>query len=1595
MTDFVFNDSGVPPVEQAELQAVLTRLAATPVPAVRVEVRRKLSGLGGATVLDVVLYFENTFVPRVVKVDTAAAMRQEYVAYNSVIEPAGTDLCPRIITTTPGVTDELNAHGGEREAIAYEHVAHFVGEAQAPLTTLEDVFEEASRGHEASDAAQRATITVASVLNRLRTMLHAKPEVRDAASLAELGPTLGVDLTLAPDPTSVPGRTVYGAQIIAAGTGRSDAADPPIRIGDHVNVSGRVDAVTAGRLVVRRENATVAVEPPPGWVTVDARGTVDVSGRVVDVRPRTVMRRLRQAIPGLSEKADTIRTPDVVAAHPFTHLAEALVTDRLPIVRAAVHGDLNARNVLLVDSPHGRTPRDRPYLIDYARANTSGHLLTDFTWLELNLMRACGGAPGLADLVRMQRLLTVAAALFPTVADDDRPTDESVTGADQHLVAQLRTTAPGLAAVLPTLLRLRWEAWRSYPVGHRDAWFADYRRHLTIAAHRTVKWPDAQQTPVRLAASAAVACVAAEWHDLASAFRFWPDEDLAAVTTALPASLSSCRLPTLDHAPVRDTTPVLAAVAAEVRRRTTDPARTGSILDAADVADALATVATRLAAAAFRLAPSTSGRTPFIDLSVEPVTGPNPGHRTSATAALAADGINVLVGPPGSGKTTVVHALSDRLLAALTRPDAYQPGHRHRIPVLIPAGDVRNAAAGIADVVASHASLDRVADLLGAGCLHLIVDGVTVAADWPAVLAWVERVRATFPGVPVIVCGRTSPVNPPAGVTVHRLLPPATSQAIGYLTETAALHGLPVHRVRHVLSGDNHLSAELLDSPMFLDMLARHLMPETPAPSVGDLLAGHFADLAATTGGGAQARRSAVAFAARLVDAEAGLAPAGPVAGAADADAADWASAVEVLVARGVLTASTDGPEFTRPVYRDFFAAIDLADRPALMAARTRRLPWRRPLVLAVSRRGQGPTLLTAALAVVRRTDPAFAGKLLAVAHPPPDDLTTAAFAAEQNAVLHDVSGGDAAWRRAAAALLALGRPGITLLCGTVADPNAAVGARLAALTVLTGAGPLHENDVEDLLRDLLDETAEHLHLRMAAVRVAAARGFTRLAVLIADAAGPQAPWPLRRAAYAAFGRLGVALPARTVAGYRRAAADRIGALTTELPTLSATDGIDAARAERLELLTGPLADDLDQLLACRFAFDIADDMRIAIERLTAPALDSDEAVRLLGVSADEALARFADADDRCAAAAAHRFLEVAPDRAHELVLSVRPGHSPVKLLAAAAAGHPGGLPRVEALARSVLTAPRGPNENEALAALVQATTLLDPLRGWRLADHVHTALTDADDPARLCWPVRTALARSVPRPGRWDDLFAGRQPLLGVAALAADGFHLDAGSPPAQRLGRDALRILATSVAAAASGPPWQAVDVVRAAATARLVDALKLIRDLLERPALDTMARQLAYRGYGVLTVTALSEVLSAGGFLARFALLDAMSPPDTARMASVVAERIEGYQPLHPSTAAGRLIALGYLGDPGPLLRSLDRAEPRLHVAAQHATLDLAADGPRSPDMWRDPHRAIDAVAVLLAGAGSAMARTTLQVILDALNVRTGQLPASGQP
>ncbi|MGY3521012.1 hypothetical protein ACVMYR_32440 [Micromonospora sp. PTRAS2] len=1138
----------VPADDEDEIDEVLQRLAPGVWGAddVSILVSKRFTGAGGALVLQIEVGAAASALVEVVKVGPAAEMAAERDAWNKIIRPVATKMCTPIRHSTldPGAPASRNG----REAIVYGHAKQWAGELAATVTTLEDVFTQASLADRT--AAHRAGRALDALFTQARNSLYAGAvAVGPRTSLRDMVPTLGPDLAIevthladesgdtvwnsSDGPADRTSRRLTERTIWKAGSG-PPAADT--LVGRSVRVDDVELGRRRGRLIGRIGFATVELRGVPSNGP-DLPGRVEVHGRVTGIRPGVVMSRVLDALPGLTEEGDTIRAPGMRAPHPFSALRKALDATCRRVRGTCVHGDLNAGNVLLVDAD--------PYLIDYARSAGPPEgrpLLADFAWLEINLMRAVGGDRSLADLVTVQRLVTVAAALLP----------EADAGAPPDLVPfpGLTPAEPGLALVCAVLLRLRRHAYRCYPGDSRDDWLVDYGRHLVLAAHRTFKWPDGQQSPTRWAASVATAVVAGEWVEPATPFRFWADPALGAVTEMVAAA--ACQAP-------RSAARLLGALTREVDGRS----HTG-------LEDALAVAANSVSVAVHQ-ARHDAVPVPFMELSVVRDTVPP----RPAVEVLTGTSRAALVGAAGTGKSAVAREMARRLLAVATNRDNVRGPGRHRLPVLVPAAVLLEPGVTAAEVLARHAPVrDTVAveDLLDAGCLHLIVDGGT-----PTGLAdCVAALHPCHPRLPLLVTGRSAE-GLGADFPVYRLQPPTPEQAVPFLAESAIRRGIPMRALRDILAGRGTPRVdELFDTAEGVALLARQLRPDIQ-PSLADLFDAAFARLDDDQ----QAVRVAETLAADLVDRGVEQSTEAAAEALFAADPAGWHTARDRLLDQNVLESQAGRLSFARPVHRDWFAARAAARDAATLPDRALRLAWQEPLRLAAARRGAAD-LAADVTRIARNTDPRFAARLLAMTAP--DD---AGFITEQVAVLRDARAARFAQQVAAEALCALGEPGVRALCDVVRDSRLRPAARSTAIRPLLDGEPVAGAEPVRLAAHLLGDQPQPARLRTSAVELAVRYDAVHLVAVIAEHCDTRAPWHYHQAAHDALRRLGAAVPRRVRREYTAAARRRLDRLTKVLPRLTTHATYDAAQREREFLLSGPLSGNRDVLLAHREDFEI------------------------------------------------------------------------------------------------------------------------------------------------------------------------------------------------------------------------------------------------------------------------------------------------------------------------------------------------------------------------------------------------------------------------
>ncbi len=1507
--DVTFDEEALSDDVRAGIAAVLRRIPTTgagswPGGVGHVHLVRLLHGgrSGAPAVAQLLVHRDAQRVVRVVKCGSAEEMAQEWTAYDTYVRPYTNVLCARVEAASPGVVDSAHAVPGEFECVVYDHVAQHAGQPDQDVVLLQDVARAAYLGDEAETS--RCERAVTTLFQRAHEVFYsrAKEVTNTAASLSALNLGLGPDLVVEVDSVSAGG----GA---ALGTPSDDEYRAAVRYPDQVRGGGDLDAgamvalnglsvLSSGEeLIGVRDGVSVAVRGIPPGHAVGAR--FSVYGRVVSTRARARWDRLASALEDLRRGDGGVVAHGVATADPFAILPHVLDHRPYGRVRAVVHGDMNARNVLIV--------RDQPYLIDYARTGDGMPLLTDFAWLELGLVRDAFASGRYRDLVRLQRWLALACRLLDAgVQEDDVRETCLPLLADESECAAFRI-----------LFALRQEARAcAHRVGEQD-WWSVYVAQTVLAAHRTFKWPDELQGDGALRAGFAVAAVAAEWLGRRP-FRYWPEEQLILALDAMSRPITP--------ASGRESA-VLVQFVHELHFRD------GRVPHVEQRIEQLRTIVVRtwFAREAERVVVETDDRE-LVELYAAPVTWPSNadepvvvgGSQPVLPMAAAAEEL-VLLGGPGAGKTTVARRLRRRLALGQLKED-HGAAWCGRAAVLEHARDIahllRDDSRTPTETLLSFLPEGLPAELLTVGAVHLIVDGLDelTTPDRKAVVSWLVKVRAELPRVPVLVCCRPSHHDPEALPFPTVLLDGLDQgQVEDHVIRMIARGEVTPAEARMILDfarGDD--TSEDRRTPADVAVLTAMARTGVMPRSVAEV---HTVAAVAALQLPVEDERRALAVLESVAEHILETGTPAPIAGVPP-------GLVDPLRSAGLLRLSGTEVWFARDHQRDYFAARALLRRAEaaqqVLIDRTSQAAWQEPCRILVSLPDVAEAIIARLVDATVPRDPERAGRLLREASARPADVV-ARFVAGQR---KELSGEDTA-SGAARALVAYGGPeAVEALHAVAADPAGADRVRIAALR---GLAECTDSDLlGSALRAVLLDGGEQA--RAFAARTVAAKRFAGFELVLAELVEPNLGWVVCDAAANALFSLDVHVTASVLARYHAACQVRLLELEGRLPTLVTNRDVLDVQRERVRLLDRlARPEHIGWLLDRRLDFEVGDAVASFLDDLLArqDLLDgTDHAVRLLIGDHDPAawLAALRNGDRGVAGAALHRLLRKAPELAGRLLNDV--GADPSRNgLCALAAALPhldrAQLDRVERLYEGLLPSV-GADRLDGFAAVVCAMYRRDRLRGVRLAWLGANALTERQVPERLCWPWQRALSLSRGTVSDLEEVLAtgGTGADLAVTALSSFDFHRDGGRGPAHRFGPAARRqLLARRPDAGAD------VDVVvrwtLAAATASLDEALPALLASAGRVDGRT-AQPVATNRYGLLDRAPLADVLTAIGWLAREsgAAHEFLSGLDTSGM--------------HHSVHAGRLVALAYLGDGTPLLAECGAGDPVLEVAARNAVL-----------------------------------------------------------
>jgi hypothetical protein len=1202
---------------------------------------------------------------KVVKVGPARELAGEWSAYDKLLRDASNTFA-RIEAVTPGVLAvQKGTDYSGLEAVVYQHVSQAHGTPSSP-ETLEEV------ARRDSDAA----ITVIDrFFSRARTDLYDADRKDERAALEQwwnrrLGPDITVEVT---------GYSPKGPRLEIGGDFRdrnatrrypldirkaSAALDAIIKPGDRCYITdltatwwdgtltGLCDR-TAGVAVVGPEYKPITQIAEP----IEDGGTFELYGIVRETRARARCQLVDGSLPDLKREDGVLVGPDARVRDPFLALSALLYEHRARRPTSKVHGDLNPRNVLVVDGD--------PYLIDYAATAVGEPMLMDFVRLEGCLARDVV-AMGLTwrDHVRLQRHLAIAARLGDDAA------------------AAIATHLDGVSVACGNAFRLLWcvRRWARevYPDDRLAEWSDEYLRHLCLFAHLSLKWPATGPDAVR--AAMAMAGVAT---DVLSddPYRYWSRADLeddgvalANLHTAAPA----CR--------IRE----LAGLARAGRRRglgEDHPLEIGL----AEARNAF--VRSTLRAPAERIITRLRDEhdvyislKAYIDLTGElrePIhrgTGPIPfdadlGEQSEAAVErallrrlardarrrivldddfaprrvldhgdvlnlIAANQALVVLGDAGQGKSTAAREWQYQLARAIVDEDHRFTPH---LPALLHAVPLAQALAGqspdeppllVPDLL-TDIPPEWDADAMDLGLISVIVDGLNELADdeRQRVANWLISMQQTFPRTSVLVCHRqynyVPGLLPFPTVTLDKLSP---TQAKRYIDEYLRERDAPDYeqlssRLSRLLLDDPDYQniRDLAQTPLFLWMLVERFRTTGEAPSSrGDLFRDFskwyleerhhtehgeptswrhgFDEKAAVLGaiGYELVQRGEIEIDKSDVSV---LVP--------DSREADWAEILDEVITSELVEDNMGRLRFMHQSFQEYFAArhfLDLeASRAGAVEAAVLRRSWHDTLVILLGFAGEHGDLVAEIIDIGIEVDVRLTARCLRVVENP-DPAVVAQFLNAQGARLRNANAGAYGHERAAEALAEFGTHEARDLLHRIADdagaPNSARVSAIAQLAALLGQARFAAT--RDDLGTSLDTTlsailpaGNPLDVRTAAIAAAVRTGRTSLSGYLSDLVDEAEPWSLVRSASEALDQLKVLRSPRLEERFTRCCHDQLDQLEAELYETSIIDRMSDLNRDRLTILRR-LADPADHelVLKRRLSYGIGTEVGQILDRM-------------------------------------------------------------------------------------------------------------------------------------------------------------------------------------------------------------------------------------------------------------------------------------------------------------------------------------------------------------------------------------------------------------
>ncbi|MFE5189859.1 hypothetical protein [Streptomyces sp. NPDC056628] len=1569
--------------------------------------RRLAGGRSGSEVIELQLLLDDGDSHlHVAKLSNRKDALKEYKAASSVAKRERFPMHLGIVAASRGVLDDSaeSRYGQGRQVIVYQHLEDRHG-SSGQTQSLEELI---THGALHDTQMESACTALRHVMRDLADQFHRALRA-DTASLVHLNRTLGTDLLLQFERVkpqdddevildlgiSSPRRDEVEAERRSGNDVLMTSSSPPGRrrtIASGQRVTVAIDQPTCSRDKVTGQVGTALVQAEARGLALnrdlkrefDGCERLQVSANVVHTRAELRSQLLKSALShfgGVKETDEQLICDNVPIAHPLRSLYDVLSRARERRVSSAVHGDLNPRNVLVRD---GRT-----YLIDFAAAEPGGLTLTDYAWLEVCCLRELEKADlTWRDLVRLQRQLAVLSRLSVYLDSDCL---------DKILGALVDTCLGHLGRCLALL----WEVRRAALSLERTHCSPDEaQRHLfeylTLAALRPLKFPEAEQTPHRVAVCAATAGVAAEalHGGQAALFEAWEPHQVAAFIRALLDSGQAHRPGAVDM--------LISARGVSWAREDRESEADSDLLRAL-FDGPLSERVIEQREECQQLFPfiSLTGRVlrpgePFIQQGDGALAmGPSP-----AIELLWANQRCVVVGDCGAGKTATVRELHARLLRGALEPQHHaeespplcwplelsalriseylRPWHTAdpeatstlpALPQPTPAELVRECA-DLRDIDEGLVVL-----MLRLGSVFLTVDDLhkVDAGEKPYVLAEISRLSAVYPAARITVCQRSGDYQPDAlrwpAIALHKVRPP---QAREYIEDRLRQddQGTWRSRVRvlyQALFRDAEAGSlrDLASKPLFLKIMVDHYLKERTFSTTnpGKLLEEYTRGLIKDADESEIERRmkllahlagdmDELGAAIRYDDAIKSLERLKPP------------NARETLEALLRTTAIVTDPSrrwvtFDNPVIHAYFAATVLAqdENSAKVADRILQFHWREAAQLLVanpqSPENRGRHILQTAL----DANLVYGAWLLQAA--PPDR-----FGDLRDQLLHTLTAqleskdsGQPAWRQAA---YGFAKYGTSQAMQTLKATAMRAAEAPAAAEALDGLVMMHqwfvpeaEQVLTEVLSHLLDAQPDHLSedLTVRAVRSIATLGLHRLVGYVWDQIREDAPWPVIRQAWRALAQMKIR-PSRALhEAYTAACRRRLPETLDQLARTADVTTVYELNLEQRDIL-GVLAEhgDLEVLLQYRFRTGLANDATWHQRLATAAGqCDGSDLADLLNREDTTDWAELLDSqDDNVVLLASHMLLHRGQTLSVERVQQLAAGASPSRLLALAGFvhtlnGHE--VPAVDDIVRSYVGR-LNDGYLEPLSALVGAVSNHGLEARPRTALLLDEATRAPGAAPSLYWPWATAWRESVPDRSE-IDLFV-QAPHLDdgevLKLLSTTDVLLDAppfDPVPLSEERRNRLQQLQPS-----DPTSLDAHRFVMLAASTGLHQRLSFVREAARHTDNRSNIVLHSHPLHGVQPIAPAAHAIAAIGYLSLMAAKELAAAGQLAFAAHKELTRmITTVDDAHLSLRRARLVGMGFLGDWMEILEGLEPEDPVMHHAARNIVMHWVP-GPCSP-------------------------------------------------